>query len=784
MNIAIDFLDFIFSYFLDHSNLYIILFLIIPVIIQVILKLTKREKIAFVLAIFVGFFTYSLSYFLYRLKIIDLYLFAFITISFVLEQILTSNYSHYDYRKNFLKIGGIYIKKMNLYKLYGCFVGIYALFAIKFFNELPIVKYSLSFIYLVSFIYEVINIKVHNKYIGSFEDSASGMEIVEKYNGNIVPILPIPLLLNVKVYWFFTLIGIAMGIEKAKLNRGVFDISNRSSLIVFNTDNQWQGALFLISATFLISSSFSLQSVFYVVLLISLWKLIRFAGQSIPKYYTSITGEIFSNRPNIYDNLLLRVIPDNKVGFISKTRITKKTYSYAVFFNNFQYSYDSSKGIVSNSEIVKNTYHSILIFNRSNQKINFICENDLHLSLKSPMTIIDSWAGSIYLTDYFKDIQSDYEWLNARLSLLQRITDEIYGNVDGGIASHVKTESEKVHAENTLLRMNLVNSSSFESLRQNIRLLEEYFSDYDHKNLKNIYGNGIFEFNTLYRQLHESPSIPSRFIDLLNISECIIRYLCGFCFATRIKDEMVINLGLNFDTKAIAFGTCQNYLAQWKKIDNENISILSTKIIDYLDTPYMDEKNVEDLVYFLKIINPSIKGFRKPLIIDLFKALVEVRNKTRGHGTPSKVDYQFYVCLEKVTLFLLSEMSKLNFEIAIRTKLDNQEWTVDLSKGGLPVIVPVVSKLEKIIHLNPMLNESEFEKYKIRHSEILENIPQNDDELYLKVSQDNQTEWWKCKDYFMVKNGIVYILNQRTDSKESWISFSTGKIMRPEISEF
>ena len=507
----------------------------------------------------------------------------------------------------------------------------------------------------------------------------------------------------------------------------------------------------------------------------------------MPKYFSSITGEVTSNRPNIYDNLLLRVIPDNNVGFISKTRVSKKSYSYAIFFNNFRFTFDSSKGIVSNSEIVKNTLHSILIFNKSNQKINFICENDLHLSLKYPMTIIDSWAGNIGLTDYFSGIQSDYEWLNARLSLLQRITDEIYGNVDGKVASHVKTESEKNHAENTLLRMNLVNSSSFESLRQNIRLLEDYFSEDDHKNLKNLYGNGIFEFNTLYRQLHESPSIPSRFIDLLNISECITRYLCGFCFATRSQDGLSINNGLNFDTKAISFGTCVDYLARWKKGNNiDTIAILKSKVIDYLDTVYMDDTNLEELISFLKNMNPNakVKYSRKPTVIDLFGWLTYIRNKTRGHGTPSKVDYQFYICLEKVTLFLLSEISKQNFEVSIRTKLDDQEWTVDLSNGGLPVIVPVVAKLEKNIHLNPLLSESDFKKYKQRQLEILENIPDNGDEMYIKVGQDIQTEWWKCKDYFKVKNGVVYILNERTDSIESWISFSTGKIMRPEISEF
>ncbi|MFN5295519.1 MAG: hypothetical protein ACK5BL_08315, partial [Flavobacteriales bacterium] len=40
-----------------------------------------------------------------------------------------------------------------------------------------------------------------------------------------------------------------------------------------------------------------------------------------------------------------------------------------------------------------------------------------------------------------------------------------------------------------------------------------------------------------------------------------------------------------------------------------------------------------------------------------------------------------------------------------------------------------------------------------------------------------------CHKHFQVKDAIVHLLNQRDDKKESWISFSTGKIMRPDISE-
>lgn len=88
------------------------------------------------------------------------------------------------------------------------------------------------------------------------------------------------------------------------------------------------------------------------------------------------------------------------------------------------------------------------------------------------------------------------------------------------------------------------------------------------------------------------------------------------------------------------------------------------------------------------------------------------------------------------------------------------------------------------MHLNPLLPKEDNERMLRGHQEILDTIPLEDTSLYLKVSEGLTIEWWKCADHFRVKEGIVHIINQRQENKESWISFSTGRIMRPEISEF
>jgi hypothetical protein len=777
-------LNYLFQLFLDYTNIYILVLFLVPLIFAIFLKLRKFEKAGSFFTTIYVVSSFTLDYFMFRLGLIDSLLLTLVGLSAIIS--ILFQYSYLNRKKNFFKFGKNYFQKRIFNDLLTPIIGIYALFTIEFFNNVLFLKFTLSLLYLLYIVYLARNFSIHNKYIKKYDTPDIGIEVIDRYPGWRLIGLPFNLLLDIKLYLIFYIIGVLPKIEKTKISQGLFDISNRATLIIFNSDNLWQGALFLIISTLLITRSFDLVSIYYSILLISGWQLLRSRKQLLPKYLTIVTGELFTYREAIYDNLLLRVIPDKKFSLTSKINIANKNITYGIFFNNFRYSYDSQSGFFDNFEILKNAHHSILLFNNNDDKINFICEYTLLTSLSSPMTIIDTWVGDIKLDDYFNVTNSDFYWYRKRLALLQTITDEYYGRIDGSIAKFVNTNDQKILAKNTLLRMNLVNSSSFESLRQNIQLKEIYFNESDLKSLNQLNQKGIFEFSTLYRQLHESPSIPSRFIDLVNISECIVRYLCGFCFAVRNKDGLRINNDLSFDTKSISFGTCVDYLARWKKSDvNSTLSILETRIKNYLDINYIDYENIENLISFLKNLNPNakVKHTHKPSVIDLLWWMVAIRNKTRGHGTPSKVDYQFYICLEKVTLFLLSEISKLNFAIAIRIKLEDQEWTIDLSKGGLPVIVPNVENLEKNIHLNPMLSNNEFEKYRERQIDILENIPKNDDQLYLKVTQDDNFEWWKCKDYFKVNNGIVYILNQRTDSVESWISFSTGKIMRPEIAD-
>jgi len=624
-------------------------------------------------------------------------------------------------------------------------------------------------------------------YNDSFADKDEAFAVITKSPGTALMAMPLGLLLNV---WVLNLYQVLIQIftlmnVKEPINFGYFDSRNRASTIAFNRDSMHQMIALAVGITILFVGHFSTYNLFLLSGVLSIWPNLRFSSSKLSKYYTAIVGERHFMRPNVYDNLLMRVLPDFKRDWMSSMYLKKIEFSYTVFFHNQRKLWDKSKGIMEVKDYVKSCNHLVVLFERDDSKVNYVCEYDLIYSLKRADVIIDSWISSLKVPTMFGDIQGDNHWLRLRLEIIMRISDEYYGIPEGTTKVYEEGSKSKTIADGLLIRQNIVNSSSFESLRQNIQLFEHQYKEADHERVKQLTGRGIYELNTLFRQLHESPSIPSRFIDLLNVAECMIRYLVGFVHAERVGDGKILHANLPFDTKAIAFGSCTDFLARWKKSYAAGETKLGARISALLDVVYDDPENVEALVNYIRIMNPGVtaKYSQKPTLLELSWWMVTVRNKTRGHGTPSKVDYGFYVCLEKVALFMLAECSKLELSPCYIAEVDGQKWTFHLSSGGYPEPVPIVEELQKGVHFNPLLEDEMIERLTANHRRIIANIPSGDESLYLYITDGEQTEWWRCNKHFQVKDAIVHLLNQRDDKKESWISFSTGRIMRPEIIE-
>ena len=688
--------------------------------------------------------------------------------------------------KVFKRLSGIRLKCLSLF-LDVLFTStmVYALFSVQYFEENRFIKYLFLIRYAIAFYTSFSRINANNIYLESSENKEEAMSILMKSSSTHAAILPLGLLLNVWIIDFFYFFSSIFRLAKNPINYGYIDSRNRVNTISFNSDFVSQVVLMSVGSTILLLGSFDIRSYFIFVGVISIWPFLRISPSKLSKYFTAVIGEEYIMRPAVYDNLLMRVLPDFKKDWMSSLYLKKGDYSYSIFFHNQRKLWDKKQGVLEVKGLVKSCNHLIVLFEASESRVNYVSEYDLTHALRRPDVIIDTWMSSLKVGTLFGEIKGDDNWMRLRLQIIRKISDEDYGTIEGNASKYKEGSYARHVADSLLVRQNIVNSSSFESLRQNIQLFEHQYKEADHERIKQLTGRGIYELNTLFRQLHESPSIPSRFIDLLNVAECMIRYLVGFLHAMRVGDGKNLHGNLPFDTKTIAFGSCTNFLARWKKSDAAAETMLGTRISALLDVVYNDTENVEALVKYIRIMNPGVtaKYSQKPTLLELSLWMVTVRNKTRGHGTPSKVDYGFYVCLQKMVLFMLAECSMLELSPCYIAEVDGQKWTFHLSSGGYPEPVPIVEELQKGVHFNPLLEDEMIERLTTNHRRILANIPADDESLYLYVADGEQSEWWRCNKHFYVKDAIVHLLNELDEKKESWISFSTGQIMRPEISE-
>ena len=669
-------------------------------------------------------------------------------------------------------------------------LSIYFLFVSSFFQLHYLLKIGLVVMYFINLILIYLSFINNKRFIKLYNETGEGFEIIKKKTvGNFPSSIPVAFLLPNNL--LSVLVGLIWlsNIHKSKFNYGIYDTRNRIASITFNTDNVWQLAAFLWLICALSIMGFNTYSLYYCCLVIGIYRTFRFFGSNLSKYYTTIIGEDISLRPSVYDNVLYRVLPTRELSGIQKIYLRQKKYSYSLLFLNHEYLYDPNLGFVHFDKLVLNCHHLILKFSDSNSPSNFISEHCLMRGLQSPFTIIDSWKNDFTSLNLFGSIDGDLDWCKQRFDVIQKISDEGFSDFSSITSNKLigkdLSQQQKIDLEKSHLRSSIVNSNSFESLKINIELLENHYSEIDHQYLADITGRGIYEFNSLFRQLHENPSISSRFIDLLNISECVSRYLIGIIHGVSNSLSKTSELILYFDTKAISYGSSVDFLRRFiNQYADDETSISRVKIIKYLQIRYDDNQNIEKIIHFLKTLNPNRKFTRKPDLIELHTWLVEVRNKTRGHGTPSKVNFEFYVAVEKIILFMVAEFANLNFKLYYKSRINDIMWTFDMSHGGFPGIVPLVNKLDKKVHFNPFMPDDMIEKLTNNHYEINNYIFDEDCALYVIADSTANMEWIKCESHFRVMDGILYILNSRNDKNESWISFSTGKVIRPSIQTF
>ena len=476
--------------------------------------------------------------------------------------------------------------------------------------------------------------------------------------------------------------------------------------------------------------------------------------------YTLITGNY---------NYLNSIVASNKLLLLVQ-RISIKLsdkFTYGILVSPYEEVVVEHNLIKKVSELAPFSHHLILMDGGEDSDKIIKIEHDLNYFLGRVDSVIDYFTiANQSIDEYSTSINKDYaQCIRNRIAIKQSIIDE------KSIELIEKTNEESITIDR------FINSINTESVRINM-LVRDYSKDckLDYYQLqKELINKGPFEINTLLRQMREGGSIPSRFVDALSIAEVSARYLFSLMNEVTIyldKNENSIQ-DRNSKYGQLSFGPCVGFLRTIT--EKGKLNAFEKSIKELLKTKYSDIDNsirlkkylVEDLHY-----DKEVK--EEPTLFDLFNYMAYIRNKTRGHGTPSKVEFDFYVTLDLISIFIVHCISKIEVETFSRQIINDKEWLLYYNAGGNVILHPLDSS-ENLDYWKDSFDWNYLNKIE----DAIKHLKETNQSVYFKIKYQEEIHWIKLESYFKCKEGIIYMYDGINKDEAEWISFTTGAVIRP-----
>lgn len=441
--------------------------------------------------------------------------------------------------------------------------------------------------------------------------------------------------------------------------------------------------------------------------------------------------------------------------------------NYAILATPYDTLVVSTTKTMLKEELAINSHHLVLLDGGEDSSRIVEMEKEFSNFLGRVDTVIDFFAVPGQEMDgYSEPIGSSYAaTIRDRIAVKQSIIDEKSTVVD----RLLEDDSKAIDL--------VVNSINSEPVRINM-LVKQYFpsASLDYAQLQNeLVNKGPFEINTLLRQMREGASIPSRFVDALTIAEVGARYI--FSLVNEINFFLEDKEGkVNFRNETygqLSFGVCIGFLRNLMERRKLNEFEKSVKAI--LKTEYSDAVNFSRLrKYLLEDLHYDKAVSDSPTLFDLFNYLGFIRNKTRGHGTPSKVEFEFYVTLDLISIFITHCLSKIEFETYTRQTIQEKDWLLYYNAGGNVVLHPL-DESENLAYWEQSFDWRYLDKMKAAKDQLTA----ESQSVYFKVSLNDSSYWVPAETYFKCKGGIIYMYDGINKGEAEWISFTTGAVIRP-----
>lgn len=246
------------------------------------------------------------------------------------------------------------------------------------------------------------------------------------------------------------------------------------------------------------------------------------------------------------------------------------------------------------------------------------------------------------------------------------------------------------------------------------------------------YDGGVFDLNVLHRRVHEFPEAASRFLELLNVWELVARWM--------VVVEGMEEYEREEETLRISFGkTCA---------DVRKTAFMQSKLGVPEDGNLMEEVRE----YWKEAFNWKASMSQNPTVEEAFGWMVYIRNKTRGHGSTSRIKEELYIVVEALT-FLLLDRVKDHADLEIMVRDVKEDGTVFFTcRHGMRL-----DFIEAEDSLVSTLVDAESNVH------------------FRKVGQED----WRTSNLLKAENGHVFLLNEIRKGHREWVCFSTGELIRP-----
>ena len=568
--------------------------------------------------------------------------------------------------------------------------------------------------------------------------------------------------------WFLWIVAILITVNPQHSNYPLFFLANDLTLL----DN-WKKTVnktpILLTFTIVFYLfGFSNHTYFFIGALLFFSNINNlFSGRSLfnspIEFYNSqtiVTGN--------YNYIKLILLTNKFLLLVQRITINiQEKFTYGLVLSPYENVIIKHNSIKHLNELSPLSHHLILVDGGEESNKIIRIENDFTNFLGRVDTVIDYFfIANQTIDDYSKPIESEQAYsIRERISIKQTIIDEKSFVLDNNSDEEVKTIDTFINSINT------------ESLRINM-LVKEYFKEntFDYERLQSeLINKGPFEINTLLRQMREGGSIPSRFIDALSIAEVSARYLFN------LSNEIAIHIEKKEDSikerntiyTQLSFGPCVGFLRTLTQ--KRKLNEFDKVIKELLKIRYRDQDNIARLnKYLLSDLHYDKEIKKQPTLFDLFNYIAFIRNKTRGHGTPSKVEFELYVTLDLISIFIVNCISKVEVETYSRQIINEKEWLLYYNAGGNVVLHPL-DKNENLAYWKDSFDW----KYLDKMEEAKDQIKKIDSSIFFKIKYKTETHWLKAATFFKCKEGIIYMYDGINKNEAEWISFTTGSVIRP-----